>query len=163
MRAKRIIKTVIMINMNSSNSQYHQMTYKQTVEHCKYWADQVRADRLDLLTTDWDAAVGVSNQLAYPLWSATKQTMLTRLNVSIFASGQSRNSCQEYNQSINSCYFLAERAGFEPAIRCRIHDFESCAFNHSAISPNTDYYTTKILAKLLVINCWKLILSFWTS
>ena len=43
------------------------MTYKQTVEHCKYWADQVRADRLDLLTTDWDAAVGVSNQLAYPL------------------------------------------------------------------------------------------------
>lgn len=30
---------------------------------------------------------------------------------------------------------VAERGGFEPPIRCRIHDFESCAFNHSATSP----------------------------
>ena len=43
------------------------MTHKQAVEHCKYWADQIRADGLDLLTTDWGAAVGVSDQLAYPL------------------------------------------------------------------------------------------------
>ena len=32
-------------------------------------------------------------------------------------------------------FILAERGGFEPPIRCRIHDFESCAFNHSATSP----------------------------
>ena len=55
------------IKINSSNSQYPQMTYKQAVKHCKYWADQIRADGLDLLTTDWGAAVGVSDQLAYPL------------------------------------------------------------------------------------------------
>src|SRR5687767_15831132 len=30
---------------------------------------------------------------------------------------------------------LAERQGFEPWIRCRIRDFESRAFDHSAISP----------------------------
>lgn len=55
------------IKINSSNSQYPQMTYKQAVKHCKYWADQIRADGLDLLTTDWGAAVGVSDQLVYPL------------------------------------------------------------------------------------------------
>ena len=46
---------------------YPQMTYKQAVKHCKHWADQIRADGLDLLTTDWGAAVGVSDQLSYPL------------------------------------------------------------------------------------------------
>ena len=56
-----------MINMNSSSSQYPQMTYKQAVDHCKYWADQIRADGLDLLTTDYGAAIGVSDQLVYPL------------------------------------------------------------------------------------------------
>jgi hypothetical protein len=30
---------------------------------------------------------------------------------------------------------LAEREGFEPSIRCRIHTFQACAFDHSAISP----------------------------
>ena len=45
--------------MSISNSQYPQMTYKQAVEHCKYWADQIRADGLDLLTTDWGTAVVV--------------------------------------------------------------------------------------------------------
>lgn len=44
-----------------------QMTYKQAVKHCKYWADQIRHDGLDLLTTDYGAAIGVSDQLAYPL------------------------------------------------------------------------------------------------
>ena len=55
------------IFMSSSNSQYPQMTYKQAVKHCKYWADQIRHDGLDLLTTDYGAAIGVSDQLAYPL------------------------------------------------------------------------------------------------
>ena len=49
------------------NNQYPQMTYKQAVKHCKHWADQIRADGLDLLTTDWVAAIGVSDQLSYPL------------------------------------------------------------------------------------------------
>ena len=33
---------------------------------------------------------------------------------------------------------VAEREGFEPSIRgYRIHDFQSCAFNRSAISPES--------------------------
>ena len=43
------------------------MTYQQATEHCKYWTNQVRADGLDLLTTDYGAAIGVSDKLAYPL------------------------------------------------------------------------------------------------
>ena len=53
--------------MNNGEDQYPQMTYKQAVKHCKYWADQIRHDELDLLTTDYGAAIGVSDQLAYPL------------------------------------------------------------------------------------------------
>ena len=49
------------------NNQYPQMTYKQAVKHCTHWADQIRADGLDLLTTDYGAAIGVSDKLAYPL------------------------------------------------------------------------------------------------
>ena len=30
---------------------------------------------------------------------------------------------------------MAEREGFEPSIRYRIHTFQACAFDHSAISP----------------------------
>ena len=30
---------------------------------------------------------------------------------------------------------MAERKGFEPLIRCRIHTFQACAFDRSAISP----------------------------
>ena len=30
---------------------------------------------------------------------------------------------------------MAEGEGFEPSIRCRIHDFQSCAFDHSATPP----------------------------
>ncbi len=30
---------------------------------------------------------------------------------------------------------MAERGGFEPPIRRRIHEFQSCAFDHSATSP----------------------------
>ena len=36
---------------------------------------------------------------------------------------------------------MAEREGFEPPIRCRIPDFESGAFDHSAISPTAGNYT----------------------
>ena len=33
-------------------------------------------------------------------------------------------------------FMVAERAGFEPAIRySRIHTFQACAFSHSATSP----------------------------
>ncbi len=33
---------------------------------------------------------------------------------------------------------MAERKGFEPLIRCRIHTFQACAFNRSATSPDFD-------------------------
>lgn len=52
---------------NYKKNQYPQITYKQAIKHCKYWAEQIRAYGLDLLTTNWGAAVGVSDQLAYPL------------------------------------------------------------------------------------------------
>ena len=32
--------------------------------------------------------------------------------------------------------YLAEKEGFEPSIRFRIHTFQACAFDHSATSPN---------------------------
>ncbi len=32
-------------------------------------------------------------------------------------------------------YFLAEREGFEPSVAFTTHDFQSCAFDHSATSP----------------------------
>ena len=57
--------------MNNGEDQYPQMTYKKAVKHCKYWADQIRHDGLDLLTTDYGAAIGVSDQLAYPLYMQT--------------------------------------------------------------------------------------------
>ncbi len=53
--------------MNNKKSQYPQMTYKQAVKCLLQQVDQIRADGLDLLTTDWGAAVGVSDQLVYPL------------------------------------------------------------------------------------------------
>ena len=53
--------------MDKGEHQYPQMTYEQAVEHCKHWADQIRADGLDLLTTDYGVAIGISDQLAYPL------------------------------------------------------------------------------------------------
>lgn len=36
---------------------------------------------------------------------------------------------------------MAEREGFEPSIRCRIHTFQACAFNHSATSPQAGKHT----------------------
>ena len=30
--------------------------------------------------------------------------------------------------------FMAERKGFEPSMSCPIHEFQSCAFDHSATS-----------------------------
>ena len=40
-------------------------------------------------------------------------------------------------------YFLAEARGFEPPRHCCPHDFESCAFNHSATSPCIGNYTLR--------------------
>jgi hypothetical protein len=37
---------------------------------------------------------------------------------------------------------MAERKGFEPLIRCRIHTFQACAFDRSAISPIFDSLLT---------------------
>ena len=40
------------------------------------------------------------------------------------------------------CY-LAVREGFEPSIRCRIHTFQACSFNHSDTSPRGPGLYTK--------------------
>ena len=57
--------------MNNSENQYPQMTYKQAVEYCKYWADQIRHKGLDLLTTDYGEVIGISDRLAYALYMQT--------------------------------------------------------------------------------------------
>ena len=36
--------------------------------------------------------------------------------------------------------FSVERKGFEPSIRCRIHAFQACAFDHSATFLFIFYY-----------------------
>ena len=64
---KKLLELIDDLPEEYGKNNHPQMTYKQAVKHCKYWADQIRADGLDLLTTDWGAAVGVSDQLAYPL------------------------------------------------------------------------------------------------
>ena len=39
---------------------------------------------------------------------------------------------------------MAEREGFEPSVRFgRTHDFQSCAFDHSAISPDNTIHKSK--------------------
>jgi hypothetical protein len=38
------------------------------------------------------------------------------------------------NQSVDDLSPKAERKGFEPSIRCRIHTFQACSFNHSDTS-----------------------------
>jgi hypothetical protein len=40
--------------------------------------------------------------------------------------------------------------GFEPTIRCRIPDFESGAFDHSATSPSSADYTRAIVVTPVV-------------
>ena len=65
------------------------------------------------------------------------------------SSAQFRKAKEEYNKRTQSfvddilistnlvviVMGLAEREGFEPSIRCRIHTFQACAFSHSATSP----------------------------
>ena len=60
------------------------------------------------------------------------------------------NLCKVDTKDLESLlYELSEKGGFEPPIReYRIHDFQSCAFNHSATSPGT-----YILANILIT--WK--------
>ena len=49
---------------------------------------------------------------------------------------------------------MAEREGFEPSIRCRIHTFQACSFNHSDTSPDFLPYTEFIY--LCVSSCTEL-------
>ena len=48
---------------------------------------------------------------------------------------------------------MAESKGFEPLIRCRIPDFESGAFDHSANSPRTRDYTDIRAGPLAAPDC----------
>ena len=50
-----------------------------------------------------------------------------------------------FQQSLLLSCLLAEKAGFEPAIRFwRIHAFQACLFNHSSISPLISHSITPI-------------------
>ena len=55
---------------------------------------------------------------------------------------------------------VAERQGFEPWIRCRIPDFESGAFDHSATSPQGADYTRAIIVTRLVPKFWTWVSKF---
>lgn len=46
---------------------YPQMTRREAVSHCKHWAEAIRKDGIDLLVSDFGAAVTISDLLAYPL------------------------------------------------------------------------------------------------
>lgn len=43
------------------------MTREEAVRHCKYWSAAIKKDGIDLLSVDRDVAVGLSDQLVYPL------------------------------------------------------------------------------------------------
>src|SRR6185437_8554259 len=55
-----------------------------------------------------------------------------------FASGLApRRGARPMGPGPHRATRLAERAGFEPAVRCRTHDFQSCTSDHSVTSPGT--------------------------
>lgn len=55
------------------------MTYQQAVQHCRYWANEIQAVGVDALVKDYEAAIGISDQLVYPLdmqkWITKKITL----------------------------------------------------------------------------------------
>ena len=54
---------------------YPQMSYEDTVQHCKHWAEEIRIATVETLVQDYGAAIGISDQLAYPL---DMQTWITK-------------------------------------------------------------------------------------
>ena len=67
-----------------------------------------------------------------------KQTLCVRLAFLLLVCLRKRAfdtaSKQKTRHSVTG---FAERKGFEPSIRCRIHTFQACAFDHSATAPHT--------------------------
>ncbi len=47
--------------------EYPQMSRMEAVLHCKKWANEIRIEGVDALVKDYDLAVSISDQLAYPL------------------------------------------------------------------------------------------------
>lgn len=43
------------------------MTYDEVVAFCKGCAEEIRAEGVDLLVSDYEVAISVSDQIAYPL------------------------------------------------------------------------------------------------
>ena len=60
-----------------SKKSYPQMTYEQVVEHCRQYADIIRADGIDLFLSDIGESAVISDMLGYPLemqeWINEKQ------------------------------------------------------------------------------------------
>ena len=56
-------------------------------------------------------------------------------------AGNSYRICIEVygNEREKYMNFMAERKGFEPSMSCPIHEFQSCAFDHSATSLSLFY------------------------
>ncbi|MGB4761998.1 MAG: hypothetical protein WBP12_01410 [Candidatus Saccharimonas sp.] len=51
----------------SVSDKYPQMTKGKAIEHCKHWGEAIRHDGIELLVSDYEAAVTLSDSLAYPL------------------------------------------------------------------------------------------------
>ena len=50
-----------------SKKSYPQMTYEKAVEHCRQYADIIRADGIDLFLSDIGESAVISDMLGYPL------------------------------------------------------------------------------------------------
>ena len=76
-----------------------------------------------------------------PLWVISKPDRSTLWLISYVLRGFVGTTwdCLTYSEG----EILAESEGFEPSIRCRIHTFQACAFDHSATSPAGSSMLTK--------------------
>ena len=71
--------------------------------------------------------------------SLGRRTLFSRVQIP-FSTGLKQKTTRK------GCFFIlmAEREGFEPSVRFgRTHDFQSCAFDHSAISPDFFFHNAK--------------------
>ncbi len=75
---------------------------------------------------------------------------------------------KKHRNKLFQCFYLAESQGFEPWRRSsRLHDFQSCAFDHSANSPNIELFSQRtrniIPDKSASVKCFFTFISFFIS
>lgn len=49
------------------SSNYPQMSREDAIKHCRYWASQIQKEGIESLASDYGSAIGISDQLVYPL------------------------------------------------------------------------------------------------